>query len=210
MLSCFLSLLSLGVCLGNEMADSLTSPVSLIFRAVLLVRIPVIYYGADNCFSEHSPLVQPLNEDLIVHSLGVLAVMCESFFLLSVLFWTSFILLLFITLPSQGSQQDWSKQLISRHTLFLCFLCSNRWGLTEAVERMGSSTYGRALFLGQERKPRGMCTFTNTVAIHVQEFGLYVAGGSWERNFSWGVRDSGLCIRCSHFRVAQSNCMSGV
>lgn len=65
------------------MADSLTSLVSLIiFRAVLLVRMPVIYYGADNSFSEPSPLVSPLNEDLIVHSFGLLAVMRDSFFLL--------------------------------------------------------------------------------------------------------------------------------
>lgn len=87
------------------MADSLTSLVSLIiFRAVLLVCIPVIYYGADNSFSEPPPLVSPLNEDLIVHSFGVLAVMLESFFLLSALFCKIFILLPFITLPSQGSE----------------------------------------------------------------------------------------------------------
>lgn len=93
------------------MADSLTSLVSLIiFRAVLLVRIPVIYYGADNSFSEPPPLVSPLNEDLIVHSFGVLVVMRESFFLLSALFWKIFILLPFITLPSQGSEWEWSKQ----------------------------------------------------------------------------------------------------
>lgn len=111
MLSCFLSLPSLGVCLGNEMADSLTSLVSLIiFRAVLLVRIPVIYYGADSSFSEPSPLGSPLDEDLIVHSFGVLAVRRESFFLLSALFWKILILLPFITLPSRGSEWDWSKR----------------------------------------------------------------------------------------------------
>jgi hypothetical protein len=39
------------------MADSLMSPLSFIlFRAGLLVRIPAIAYGADNSFSEHSPL----------------------------------------------------------------------------------------------------------------------------------------------------------
>jgi hypothetical protein len=42
--------------------------------------------------------------------------------------------------------------------------------------------------------------FENTVAVPTQGFGFYIVDGSHGRNVSQGATDSGLCIRCLHFR----------
>lgn len=191
------------------MADSLTSLVSLIiFRAVLLVRIPVIYYGADNSFSEPSPLVSPLNEDLIVHSFGVLAAMRESFFLLSALFWKIFILLPFITLPSQGSEWNWSKQADKQTLAVSGFPVFKSLGSNRDCREDGKFHLWQSFVLRAGKKARRQVYFYKYSGhSHPGIWTLCSWWKPWEEFFSreW---DSGLWIRCSHFWVAQNDCTS--